>query len=181
MRKSLLAIFSTLILAGCSTSAPAELVTESVQLTVPQNCENEIVLAAFNLQIPGSKYVPTGWQPAQGTDLYDIYQAHGIACSYGIQSAEIGGTVMWAKSDLALWNTRKSQWLEGGQHAIDIPGVDESEAFITKDGATSADGMHAWAINLFIDGVWIQIGAAFINNIEQAVPIIQAAIDSLEK
>jgi hypothetical protein len=39
--------------------------------------------------------------------------------------------------------------------------------------------MHVWAINLLINDVWIQVGASFLQNVDEALPIVQAAIDSL--
>ena len=36
-----------------------------------------------------------------------------------------------------------------------------------------------WAINLLIDGFWIQVNATFLQTIEEAIPLVQAAIDSL--
>jgi hypothetical protein len=39
--------------------------------------------------------------------------------------------------------------------------------------------MHVWAINLLINDVWIQVGASFLQTVDEALPIIQAAIDSL--
>lgn len=172
-------ILSIILLAGCSSTSANESSEQTSQLKPPSSCEQPAVIAAFDAQVPGSKYVPTEWQPAEGTDLYDVYQAGGIACTYGIQVAEVGGTVMWAPNSDNLWDRKAQEWLALGQKQIDLPGIDEQDAYILKEGSTSADEMHLWGVNLLINGVWIQVNASFLQNIDEATPIIEAAISSL--
>ena len=179
MRKILVVAVSLILLAGCSSPIQETSDGKMAQLTAPVSCEQESVIQAFADQVEGSRYVPTDWQPSPGTDLYDIYEAGGIACTYGIQVAEVGGTVMWASNVNNLWDRKKTQWLEQGQVQIDLPGINETDALILKEGSTSADEMHVWAINLLINDVWIHVGASFLQNVDEALPIIQAAIDSI--
>lgn len=181
MIKLAAAALSILMLAGCSTTQAEDVVPAKVmQKFPPSSCDQPLVVSAFDDQVKGSTFVPTDWQPAEGTDLYDVYQVGGIACTYGIQVAEIGGTVMWAQNTDNLWETKKAQWLSDGQIEIDLPGIDEADAVILKEGSTSADEMHVWGVNLLMNNVWIQVNASFLQNIEEATPIIQAAIDSLQ-
>lgn len=179
MRKTLVAAVSLILLTGCASSTPEASDGKMAQLTPPASCEQELVVQAFADQVEGSRYVPTDWQPSPGTDLFDVYEAGGIACTYGIQVAEIGGTVMWASNVDNLWDRKKTEWLEQGQVQIDLPGINETDAVILKEGSTSADEMHVWVINLLINDVWIQVGATFLQNVDEALPIVQAAIDSL--
>jgi hypothetical protein len=179
MRKTLVVAVSLILLTGCSTSTPEASDGKMAQLTPPASCEQELVVQAFADQVEGSRYVPTEWQPSPGTDLFDVYEAGGIACTYGIQVAEVGGTVMWASNIDNLWDRKKTQWLEQGQVQIDLPGINETDAVILKEGSTAADEMHVWAINLLINDVWIQVGATFLQNVDEALPIVQSAIDSL--
>lgn len=175
------AALSILLLAGCSSTKANEVAPAKVmQLFAPSTCEQPSLISAFDDQVKGSKFVPADWQPSQGTDLYDVYQVGGIACTYGIQVAEIGGTVMWAQNTDNLWETKKAQWLTQGQTEIDLPGIDEADAVMLKEGSTSADEMHVWGVNLLINDVWIQVNASFLQNVDEALPIIQAAIDSLK-
>lgn len=136
-------------------------------------------MAAFDAQVAGSSYVPTEWQPGEGTDLATAIDAGGIACSYGIQVAEVGGTILWAPADNELWASRSIEWQEYGQTPIDLDGVDEEAAFILQEG-TAADEMHVWTINLLIDGIWIQIGATFLQTVDEASEIIAAAVAATE-
>lgn len=171
MRRTLFLLLPLLLLVSCSNSSP------SAEGSVPVTCEIPGVIAAFDEQVPGSKYVPTDWQPSAGTDLAAVYDAGGIACSYGIQVAEVGGTVMWAPASDSLWAERSKIWQADGLTAIDLVGVDEQAAFILQDG-TSADEMHLWKINFLIDGIWIQIGATFLQTVEEASEIIASAVEA---
>ena len=179
MRKILVGAVSLILVVGCSSPTQEASDGKMAQLTPPTSCEQELVIQAFADQVEGSRFVPTEWDPYPGTDLFDIYEAGGIACTYGIQVAEVGGTVMWASNVDNLWDRKKSQWLEQGQVEIDLPGINETDAVILKEGSPSAGEMHVWAINLLINDVWIQVGATFLQNVDEALPIIQAAVDSL--
>ena len=174
--KVLAALFaSALLLSGCSSEETSSSDESTVTSTVPASCEIEGVISAFNEQVEGSAYVPTEWQPSEGTDLKAALSAGGIACSYGIQVAEVGGTILWAPSSDDLWAERSQDWIEFGQTEIDLEGFEEDAAFIKQEG-TSADEMHVWTINLLIDGVWIQVGATFLQTVDEANPILEAAI-----
>lgn len=166
-------LIALLLLAGCSSSE------EGTFRSAPFDCDLDSVISAFAEQVPGSDYIPTDWEPADGTDLATIYDAGGIACSYGIGEAEVGGTVMWANIDSDTWTERSIQWISSGFTPIDLEGFDESAAFVLKEG-TSADEMHVWVINLLIDGLWIHVGATFLQDVEEANGIIAAAIEATE-
>ena len=150
--------------------------TDNTIYRVPNSCKLEGVNAAFAKIIPPSKYIATKWQPAPGTDLYAAINGGGIACSYGDQEAEVGGTILWASNKNGLWDSRVAQWQKDGMVAVDIPGVDETAAYKLPEGATSADNLPAWRVNLLIGDLWIQLGAAFIQSWDEATPIINAAI-----
>ena len=175
---SVLAI--TILLAGCGSKSDdtTENLPMDSKYKVPATCELAGVNEAFAKIIPPSKYIPTQWTPAEGTDLYAVINSGGIACSYGDQDAEVGGTVMWAINNDGLWDKQVAKWQNEGLEKVDIPGIDESAAYKLPEGSTSADGMPAWRVNLLIGDLWIQLGAAFIQSFDEATPIIQAAIDA---
>lgn len=172
---------STILLASCaspvevSPSPSASPTSSAMQTrTVPESCELTEMVAAFDQRIEGAEFIPTDWEPGQETDLFDVYEAGGIACTYGIQSAEIGGTVMWALADDELWTTKISEWKATGYTETDIPNLEEHQALVLE--TTGADGSSVWYINFHIDGVWIQFGASkFIASLDDALGIIQAA------
>ena len=182
MKSRILILVSLIALSACS-SAKSEEPTPTTSPTaaeriVPTTCELPDVNAAFALVIPPSQYIPTEWKPAAGTDLFEAINAGGRACSYGDQNAEVGGTIIWALDKNDLWKSRVSQWQKEGMVRVEIPNIDEMDAYRLPDGATAADGMPAWKVNLLIHGVWIQLGAAFIQSWDEATPIIRAAINA---
>jgi hypothetical protein len=183
MKKMVLPIISLLLLTACSNAEPTPSASPTPSQTVaerivPTSCELADVNAAFAIVIPPSQYIPTEWKPAAGTDLFEAINAGGIACTYGDQNAEVGGTILWALDKDGLWNSRVTEWEKEGMVRVEIPNIDEMDAYRLPDGATSADGMPAWKVNLLIHGVWIQLGAAFIQSWDEATPIIRAAINA---
>jgi hypothetical protein len=177
-----IALFLTiLVITGCSTEDNV-VSTDSVETftgKVPVSCDIAEVISEFDAQVPGSKFVPTDWQPFPGTDLDAALTNQGIACTYGIQVAEVGGTILWASNSSNVWEERKQSWIDAGETPIDLPGIQESAAYILQNG-TSADEMHVWRINLLINGVWIQVGASFLQNLDEALPIIKASIAAIK-
>lgn len=181
MKRLPIAICALIFLTACGNSE-AKIDTEnsySAQVgQVPTTCELDGVNSAFATIIPPSKYIPTEWTPAEGTDLAAALNAGGIACSYGDADAEVGGTVIWAPA--SAWSEREEIWKSEGMEWVDIPNVDESTAYKLPEGSTSADGMPAWRVNLLTNGIWIQLGAAFIQSFDEAAPIIQEAINVIK-
>lgn len=179
LRLALILMSGLLTSCASSTTHIASDGIETVAGKVPMSCEIPEVISEFNAQVPGSKFVPTEWQPSPNTDLAAAINNQGIACTYGIQRAEIGGTILWASNSKNIWEERKRSWIKAGETPIDIPGIDETSAYILQEG-TSADGMHVWRINLLIRGIWIQVSASFVQNLNEALPIIEASISSLD-
>ena len=88
---------------------------------------------------------------------------------------------MFAALTQEQWEKKETVWKGFGQIPIDLPNLDESDALILKEGSTGADEMHVWGVNLYIQGVWISVNASFLQNIEEALPIVNAAVQSLQK
>ena len=180
MKLRVFVLLSALLLSGCSSSDTRVYSdgVETVAGKVPASCEIAGVISEFDAQVPGSKFVPTDWQPSPNTDLAAAIDNGGIACTYGIQVAEVGGTILWASNSENVWDERKQSWIAAGESPIDLPGIEETSAYILEDG-TSADEMHVWRINLLIRGVWIQVGASFLQTLDEALPIIKASVEAI--
>ena len=177
MKKLAIILASLLLLTACSNDPES---TTAPQLpSVPSDCNKTKVLAAFPEKVPNPKYIDTEWEPSEGTDLYAAYNAGGIACSYGIQEAEIGATILWAPDNQILFNERSAEWIKSGQKELDLPDFDEEKAYVLTEGTEGQGEYHVWAINYLIDGVWIQVGATFFGSIDEAMPIVKAAANSL--
>jgi len=182
MKLRITLFLSILLLASCSSDDNI-LSSDGVETfagKAPESCDIAEVISAFNVQVPGSKFVPTDWQPSPDTDLDAALTNQGIACTYGIQVAEVGGTILWVSNSSNVWDERKQTWINAGETPIDLPGIEETAAYILEDG-TSVDEMHVWRINFLINGVWIQVGASFLQNLDEALPIIKASIAAIEK
>ncbi len=54
-----------------------------------------------------AKFIDTQWNPSIGTELADVLNNSGIACSWGIQAASAGVTVMWVKDSKGLQSTKQ--------------------------------------------------------------------------
>ena len=181
MKLKITLFLSVLLLTACGSSdvASKSEQNKTTKAKVPISCEIPDVVDEFVAQVPGSKYVPTDWQPLPDTDLAAVIDNNGIACAYGIQVGEVGGTVLWASNAEGIWDQRKSSWIQYGETPIDLPGIDETSAYVLKEGSESGE-MHVWKINLLINDVWIQVSASFFQNVEEALPIIKAAINATQ-
>lgn len=173
-RSLLMASSAVVLLVGCQ-AIPGE----STDSFIPTNCEIPKVLSAFQQSITGALFIPTDWQPAEDTDLFEVYELGGIACTYGIESAEIGGTLMWAKVSDDFWRQKVDKWETLGYLKVDVPELNESDAFALS--TTAADDVPVWLINLELDGVWIQFGASkFVASLDDARAILKAAASAIE-
>jgi hypothetical protein len=173
--KIFLSLITSLLLLNACSSTGADSQSEIAKGKVPASCEIPEVVAEFAAQVPESKNVPTEWQAFPDTDLAAVLDNNGIACTYGIQVAEVGGTVLWTANAENIWEQRKASWIEFGETPIDLPGIDETAAYVLKEGTESGE-MHVWKVNLLINDVWIQVSASFFQDVEEALPIIKAAI-----
>jgi hypothetical protein len=178
VKKSALFLIFSLLLASCSSQ---EEVAAPELPSVPSSCADTKVLESILPRIADAKYIETEWEPAEGTDLYAAYNAGGIACTYGLQEAEVGATILWAPDNKTLFSELTPNWIGFGQKEIDLPGIDEEAAYYLSEGIEGQGEYHIWSVNLLINGAWIQVGATFFNSLEDAIPVIKAAIDSLQR
>ena len=113
MKSRLVIAASLAFLTACGSTTPVATPTPkptAAERKVPATCELPDVIAAFARIIPPAKFIPTEWKPAAGTDLYEAVNAGGIACSYGDQESEVGGTIIWALDKNDLWKNRAIEW-----------------------------------------------------------------------
>jgi len=162
-------------------SAKAEVVApvKPISYSVPKDCQSTKVLAALQKDVRQAQFIDTPWQPAPGTELADFLNNGGIACSYGMQSAEVGVTVDWVANGTALFNARSSGWLAEGYQKIDIPNLMESEAYFFQRDQSSTNEFSQYQVKFLINGFWINLSSTFGKTIEDGSGWIQAAVDSL--
>lgn len=168
----------SLLLAGCGNTAK---VTSATPLfTPPANCNETNVLSALPQDLTNAMYIPTDWQPAPGTDLEAVLNGGGIACTYGVQQAEIGATVSWVKNSKDPFASRIAGWKSAGFEARKIAGVEADEIYVISDAAMNAREIHSWSANILVKGNWIQVSASYIYKSTDATALINAAISSLQ-
>ena len=149
------------VLAGCSSQSAS----------APNNCPQGEFLATVQQYVPDAQFIDTPWEPAPDTDLEAVLNSGGVACTYGLQEAEIGTTVMWAQG-AELYASRENQWERDGYSRVTIDGTDTAWALVEEAGVES----HLWILNLLVDDVWIQINATFLRDVASADDLIAAAI-----
>lgn len=161
IRRCGVAIVGLAIVAGCSSTASA-----------PTTCPTDELLPTISQYVQGSSFIDTPWEPAPDTDLRAAMSAGGVACSYGIQEAEVGTTILFAQGK-DVFESRRQTWKTDGQQSVDIAGTDEAWALYAMNG----DERHLWIVNLLVDDVWIQVNATFLSDLDEAQPLIEAAIE----
>ncbi len=148
-------------------------------LSVPKDCLSTKVLAALQKDLRQAQFIEYAWEPAPGTELADFLNNGGIACTFGIQSAEVGISVDWVGDATSLFNNRVEGWISGGFQKIDIPNLSESEAYFFQRDQSPTNEFHQYRVNLLIDGFWISLGSSFGKTIEDSSEWLRAAVDSL--
>jgi undecaprenyl-diphosphatase len=148
-------------------------------LSVPKDCLSTKVLSALQKDVRQAQFIDTPWEPAPGTELADFLNNGGIACSFGIQSAEVGITVDWVADGTSLFNNRVAGWISEGYQKIDIPNLTESEAYFFQKDQSPTNEFHQYRVNLLIDGFWISLSSSFGKTIEDSSEWLMAAVDSL--
>ena len=173
------ALFATLaiLLVGCGTATKTPTATPVFQ--PPANCNDTNVLSALPQDLANPMYIPTEWQPAAGTDLEAILNNAGIACTYGVQQAEIGATVSWVKDSKNLFDSRVAGWKAAGFEEKSIAGVTADKIFVIGEAAMNAREIHSWSANILVKGNWIGVSASYIYKNADSAALINAAITSL--
>lgn len=169
-------------LSGCGgnssvKSSPSPTPSQRSSFTIPTDCAKSPVLEALNVIVPDSIYIPTKWQPAVGTELADVLNNGGLACSYGIESAEIGITVKWVSDSGNLFEKRIPEWKAQGFKKVSIPGVDATDAYFQLKKQSPTQEFHVWMLNVKYRGAWIQLScSAFAQALESGIPLLKAAV-----
>ena len=175
----ILALIGAIGLSGCGTTAKP-VPTKSpamVPLAIPTDCKQTSILQAMQKIAAGSQYIPTQWQPAPGTELAAVLENGGLACSYGLQSSEVGTTVKWVNNANELFEKRVASWVNEGFTKVDIPSLNNSEAYFQLKKQSATQEFHVWILNVKYRGAWIQVSCtAFAQNLESGLPILKAAI-----
>ena len=171
-----LSVLTLTLLSGCG-STPTQV--SSISYKPPLDCNETNVLTALPSELTNAMYIPVQWQPADGTDLKAILGGGGIACTYGVQQAEIGATVSWVEDTSGLFESRIAAWKGQGYEETSLPGVTADRIFVITAAAMNAREIHSWSANILVKGNWIQVSASYIYKNSEATQLVNAAISSL--
>lgn len=188
-----LCVISAFVLSACgstgrapiqspSPTATTEAPTPSTPtstLSVPMSCIETKVLSVLRNTVPTAQFINTEWTPTKGTELADVLNNSGIACSFGIQSASAGITAMWVSDVKSLFDSHVSKWLEKGFVKVDVPQMEEEDAYFLRKPQSTTQEYNVWQLELKIHGFWTQLGITFGDTLESGLPLIQASVDSL--
>ena len=168
-------------LTACSagTVKPARsAVPYTATFTVPADCTKAIILATVLTTVPGAQFIDTPWQPSAGTELADVLNNGGIACTYGLQAAEIGTTVSWVNNADSLFGDRITEWLKQGYKKVVLENHSDVDAYYLYKPQSQTQEFHIWELHFLINKMWISINASYLNNLNDASSLIDAAITS---
>jgi len=167
------------LLVGCGAQSKTSVMTEKakeIQISIPAKCTDSKVLNAVQQEIPGAVFIDTKWTPAPDTELADILNNGGIACSYGIASAEIGATVRWVLDGANNFDKWKSKWLENGYSASRFEGFWSKKGYVLIKPQSETQEFAIWTLNFKESDVWVSISRTSGENLAAGRDIINAVI-----
>lgn len=193
MRKiGVLALLTLFTLTGCqagtgeptnSASPTVEpTVTETatatpVEYTVPISCDLPSMLGVIeDLGFTGSEDVTPPWDPADGTDLKIALDNGGLACAWGPYGTDVGVVVYWVKLTGTAWEDAKQIWLSEGEEQVDIPGLDEDEAYFVYSPAGGDYEWARWEANARFGDLWVQVGTSSFVEPDSANTVFEEAL-----
>ena len=173
--KALVSLLIIPLLVGCGTSKVSAPKPE-IKINIPSNCQTAKALSAVETEIAGAQVIDTKWQPAPDTELFDFLNNGGIACSFGVQSAEIGATLRWVVDTKNNYEKWSPEWLKQGYERVDLSkyGV-PSGYFLVKPQSVNQE-FHIWNLNFKSGGVWVSISRTSGDDLEAGKKLIEAVL-----
>ncbi|MEI6120759.1 MAG: hypothetical protein WCQ06_06595 [Actinomycetes bacterium] len=180
LRKISFSIAAVLLLAGCGGAVkvvPSTTPTPATKFVIPSDCTKTGLNAALSKIVSGSKYIATQWQPSPGTELAEFLNNGGIACSYGLQSAEIGITAKWVDDSKLIFENRESEWLKSGYTKVALDGIDSDAAYFLLKKQSPTQEFHVWSLNFKYKSAWFSLSCtSFAQSLADGVPLAKAMI-----
>ncbi|MEI8065753.1 MAG: hypothetical protein WCH42_00295 [Actinomycetes bacterium] len=174
---------ATLLLSACGTlaSKPTPSATPiAVVYRIPTSCDSTGMLKAIKSSIANAEVIATQWTPAPGTELADVIDHGGIACSYGVQSAEIGATAMWVENKGQMFEYRIPAWLNAGYKRVDVTGYPKSRAYLLFKPQSPTQEFRVWQLEMLVDGFWIRLSTSSGDTTESNLHFVTAAVKSIQ-
>lgn len=149
------------------------------KLEVPKTCENQLILRAFPDDVLNPVFIDTRWDPSPGTELEYFFSNNGLVCSYGIQRDEVGVTIRWVKG-VDKYKELSSDWVDAGLLPYSISELEADQIYIKSEGSQEDQTYKIITYNILYKGYWVQVNGTFFYSDFQSIPIIKAALQSLD-
>jgi hypothetical protein len=172
--KFLAAILLIPLLTSCGSTAPKK-VTPAASVEMPTSCESAPVFEEIKNEIPGSQFINTHWEPTPNTELFDVLNNGGLACTYGLQSAEIGVTVRWVK-DLGFYNKWSKEWLKSGYQLVDLAEYGMKQGYLSAKPQSATQEFNLWNLNFLQNGVWVSLSKTTPGDLSSARDLIKSLL-----
>jgi hypothetical protein len=164
------------VLVACSPTQNTTSPKTPVSINIPISCPDSKVLAAVRTEINGAEFIDTKWTPAPDTELADVLNNGGIACSFGLSSAEIGATVRWAKDDKNNFEKWIPTWVKEGYEKVNLSQYGLTNGYFLQKSQSATQEFNVWILNFKAGGVWVSIGRTSGTSINDGKKLIEAVI-----
>lgn len=178
---AIISLTSIIGLSACSkgtVEAARSPVPYSASLKAPADCIHTKILATIVQTVPQAQSIDTRWQPTAGTELADFLNNDGIACSYGLQSAEIGATIKWVSGAQQLFSNRVDGWMQQGYRKVDIPNIPPAPTYFLYKPQSASQEFQIWQVQILVNDLWISINSSYLHTLNEGASLIKAALAS---
>ena len=167
------------LLVGCGSSKvsePTPIKSAIKNINIPAACQDSKVLVALKNEIPEAVFIDTKWTPAPNTELADFLNNGGIACSFGVASAEIGVTVRWVLDKSNNFEKWRKNWIESGYVESNLSEYSLPKGYLLIKPQSETQEFSIWSLNFKSGGVWVSINRTFGENLDAGKDIINAVL-----
>ena len=147
-----------------------------LKINIPSKCSESKVLQAVQQEIPGSKFIDTKWTPAADTELFDVLNNGGIACSFGIATAEIGSTVRWVEDSKMDYEKWIPKWEAQGYVKVNLAEFGVNDGYFLQKSQSDTQEFNIWILNFKSGGVWVSISRSAGASLAAGKNLIDAVI-----
>jgi len=173
--KALVAVALIPFLVGCGTSKVAA-PKQEIKINIPSTCQSAKAFTAVKSEIKDAEFIDTKWQPAPNTELFDVLNNGGIACSYGIQNAAIGATFRWVNDVENNYEKWSQEWLTQGYKRVDLSKYGLASGYFLVKPQSESQEFHIWNLNFKSGGVWVSISRTSGDDLLVGSKLIEATL-----
>lgn len=174
--KKLALLLTIPLLVACGSIPKAEPTKPPTSANIPTSCLESKVLKAVANEVSGAQFIDTKWTPAPNTELADVLSNSGIACSFGLSSAEIGATVRWVRDDKNNFEKWIPTWVKEGYEKVNLSQYGLTDGYFLQKTQSATQEFNVWILNFKTGGVWVSISRTSGTSINDGKKLIAAVI-----